>query len=110
MTTAEAPDVLALGARMRYAAEVLRDANVRYGYLDEYGSWSPSQLATEADQVESEDGGAYDLAVEIFAAQRAQFPNREDLKSWREAGRGIRKNCLSIAEHLILAGYHKDAS
>lgn len=113
--TAETPDLLTLGARMRYAAGVLEEASERYCWKS--GDWKPVELRREAEVLEAEDretaerdAMADELARAILEAQRALQPSNRRYSAWGNAPERLQDLCRGIAHHLIEYGYHKDAS
>lgn len=106
------PDLTTLPQRMLWAADVLAEANERYN-LHPDAPCSASWLRNEARHVEDEDKEAAekdalveDLARELFNAQSARYPNRNELKAWDEAGT-CRDDSMGLARALIDNGWTK---
>lgn len=98
----DGPDLSTLPQRMWYAAEILREADVRYGSVH---PWSPGGLEIQAQKWESEDGEA------------AEREGRIEELAWKifEAFGGFRSNSCGVssvywgaARDLVDAGWRKD--
>jgi hypothetical protein len=94
----EQPDLSTLPARMRYAADVLREADERYASKH---SWSPDGLEIIADTWEDQDRATTERAAWIRELANTIYR----AAGW--SGNGPHEPHLEAARRLIESGWRK---
>jgi hypothetical protein len=107
------PDLSTLAQRMRFAATVLIETNLRYRHHEEV-PWRASELNREARHVEDEDQETAEREAWTEELARTiankHFEACGSLQRWNDLPGSSRSVYRGIAKHLIGSGWTKDTN